>query len=98
MSSNGSVSIDEVSIVDTCTKLIFGDRKALNETDVLIVAALQLSDGLLEEGTLEAIGNHIRQMGVEEMIRLVGRAKQRLDSNQLQVARYASNNLRLRAL
>ncbi len=76
MTAEAQSSISELSIVDTCTRLVFGDGPLLSETDELIVAALERDDQLTGA---QSLGDQIREMGVNEMIALVGRTKRFLD-------------------
>jgi len=72
-------AINEVTIVDTCTRLIFGGGPVLSDTEALIVSALQM-DSLFTPGqSRDELGALIRDMGVDEMIALVGRTKKQLE-------------------
>jgi len=78
--------IDEMSIVDVFTKLIFDADAVLNDVEVQIIDCLQLAEGSLAHSPRRDIGEFLRAMGVDEMIFLVAHVKTRLDQQRLIVA------------
>ncbi len=78
--------IDEMSIVDVLTKLIFNTDSDLNETELLIVSLLAQVDNPMPSTSRRDISEYLRAMGVDEMIQLVGQLKRCFDQQQSLVA------------
>ena len=74
--------IDEMSIVDVFTNLIFDADSRLDETGFLVVEALGQIESSLFEATRCDISEFLRAMGVDEMITTVGQVKRSLDQQQ----------------
>ena len=88
--------IEEMSIVDIFTKLIFDADTKLAEAEVYVVDLLRQIDQDLLEGSQRDISEHLRAMGVDEMITLVAQIKKKMDQQQNLVANeQSSQQLRL---
>ena len=61
----------EMAIVDTFTKLIFGDESPYSDSELRIIAALREVDTHAAFGCHGNLGAYLRALGVEEMIALV---------------------------
>jgi hypothetical protein len=64
-------SVSEIVIVDTFTKLIFGEEAHYSEQELDIIRALRLVDHNIAEDDHHEMGRYLRAMGVKEMIGLV---------------------------
>ena len=64
----------ELEIVDTFTKLIFGDE-TYTSRERATITALRLADERLAPDDLAEIGCYLRALGVVEMIKLVHRVQ-----------------------
>jgi hypothetical protein len=74
--------IDEMSIVDVLTKLIFDSDTALDDTEMMIVGLLRQIDSRLLGVSRRDVCEYLRSMGVDEMIDIVGLVKQHFDHQQ----------------
>jgi hypothetical protein len=63
--------MDEMSIVDIFTKLIFDAQSALDESEVQILALLTHYDETLLKASRRDLSEYLRAMGVDEMIKVV---------------------------
>jgi hypothetical protein len=70
--------VSEMAIVDTFTKLIFGEEQDYSERDVLIIQALRAADLTIASDSRREMGEYLRAMGVREMIGLVTRVQAEL--------------------
>ena len=68
-------TVTEMAIVDTFTKLIFGDE-AYSEQESLIIDAFQSVRPDVQRDSCEEMGDYLRNLGVSEMIQLVSRLRQ----------------------
>jgi len=79
MKAAQSASVDdpvsEMAIVDTFTKLIFGEVGEFSSSEELIIEALRLVDIRVELDSCKDIGDYLRALGVQEMIQLVTRVQ-----------------------
>ena len=79
MKAAQSASVDdpvsEMAIVDTFTKLIFGEEGEFSSSQELIVEALRLVDTRVELDSYKDMGDYLRALGVQEMIQLVTRVQ-----------------------
>ena len=66
--------ITEMAIVDTFTKLIFGDED-YSERESLIIEGLRSVNADVLRDSYREIGEYLRSLGVREMIQLVSRVK-----------------------
>ena len=62
-------------IVDSFTRLIFGDAGELGPEELRVVAALRAVEPDVAADEIAAIGQYLRALGVEEMIALVSRVQ-----------------------
>lgn len=65
----------EMEIVDTFTHLIFSAEDALSARELSIVEVLCRIDENAAHCPTTEIGTYLRELGVREMIRLVGRVR-----------------------
>ena len=63
--------VSEMAIVDTFTKLIFGEEQTFSSSEELIIRALRLVDHSVVLDSHRDMGIYLRALGVEEMIQLV---------------------------
>lgn len=71
--SGGPVS--EMAIVDTFTKLIFGEEGGFSSGEELIIQAFRLVDTSVARDSHKDMGQYLRALGVKEMIQLVTRVQ-----------------------
>ena len=79
--------ISEMAIVDTFTKLIFGQESQYRSSEQLIIQALRLVDANVAVDSHGDMGQYLRAMGVEEMIQLVSKVQRQLSSDARLLAR-----------
>jgi hypothetical protein len=77
-SNNQAGAPSEMAIVDTFTKLIFGEEHYSGRED-LVIAALRLVDSNVTLDSHRDMGQYLRALGVNEMIRLVSRVETQLE-------------------
>lgn len=75
-------AMDEMSIVDVFTKLIFDADSVLYEAESQVVEILGQIESSLYEASRRDISEFLRAMGVDEMISIVGQVKRSLDQQQ----------------
>ncbi|WP_116367177.1 hypothetical protein [Parahaliea mediterranea] len=69
--------LSEIVIVDTFTRLIFGDDgSAYSPAELGVIDTLRRVEPDVAEDDLQAMGEFLRALGVSEMISLVGRVQQ----------------------
>ncbi len=73
-------SVSELAIVDTFTKLIFGEESRYNDAELRIIQALRLTDDNVAVDGHRDLGVYLRALGVNEMIRLVSRVQDQMAS------------------
>jgi hypothetical protein len=72
--------VTEMSIVNTFTKLIFGD--AANSTrELLIIDAFRAVDANVQRDNPREMGEYLRSLGVREMIQLVSQLRQYINDH-----------------
>lgn len=71
-------SVSEMAIVDTFTKLIFGESAQYSSQELLIIQALRLADANVAFDSHSDMGDYLRALGVAEMIHLVADVQQQL--------------------
>lgn len=71
----GSSSISEMAIVDAFTKLIFGDENDYGTEELLVIAAFRGVEHSVIQDTYSEMGAYLQNLGVREMIELVGQVK-----------------------
>ena len=69
--------VTEMAIVNTFTKLIFGDE-AYTTCELAIIAAFRSLDGTVARDTYKEMGEYLRNLGVREMIQLVSSLRQQI--------------------
>jgi len=67
--------VTEMSIVNTFTKLIFGDT-ANSTRELMIIDAFREVDANVQRDNPREMGEYLRCLGVREMIQLVSRLRQ----------------------
>ena len=77
-----SGAVSDMSIVDTFTKLIFGEDTAYSNQELLIIQALRSVDGNVALDSHREMGVYLRALGVREMISLVGQVQMQLSSGK----------------
>jgi hypothetical protein len=77
-SSSGSDPVSEIAIVDTFTKLIFGEENDYSARELLIIQAFRGVDANVLVDTHRAMGEYLRAQGVREMIQLVSQVQMQL--------------------
>ena len=77
-SARESGPVSEMSIVDTFTKLIFGENSDYSNCELRIIQAFRAADPNVLLNSHRDMGGYLRAMGVREMIELVGRVRQQL--------------------
>jgi hypothetical protein len=70
-------SVSEMAIVNTFTKLIFGDE-AYTACELSIIEAFQVMDTTVSGDDRKEMGEYLRNLGVREMIQLVSGLRQTL--------------------
>jgi len=80
--SGGNNPASEMAIVDTFTKLIFGEEDHFDDTERLIIQALRLVDSSVSRDSYREMGQYLRALGVEEMVQLVARVQRGLAGGQ----------------
>lgn len=71
-------AVSEMAIVDTFTKLIFGEDKRYSASELLIIQALRVVDHNVSMDAHREMGDYLRALGVGEMIALVSRVQAQL--------------------
>jgi len=67
--------VSELAIVDTFTKLIFGEEEAFSASEELIIQAFRLVDHSIVLDSRKNMGIYLRALGVAEMIALVAQVQ-----------------------
>ena len=81
--------VTEMAIVNTFTKLIFGDE-AYNTCELAVIDAFRSMDDTVSRDTLKEMGEYLRNLGVREMIQLVSSLRLRIaDCNKTAVSNRA---------
>ncbi len=66
-------AVSEMAIVDTFTKLIFGEEARYSDGELRIILALRGVDNNVALDDHHQMGVYLRALGVNEMIKLVSR-------------------------
>jgi hypothetical protein len=77
-SSSEGGPVSEMAIVDTFTKLIFGEENDYSARELLIIQAFRAVDTNVLADTHRAMGEYLRAQGVREMIQLVSQVRMQL--------------------
>ena len=70
-----------MTIVDTFTKLIFGEEGCYDELELQIIQSLRLAEPNVALDDHHDMGVYLRALGVTEMIKLVARVKAQMSSH-----------------
>jgi hypothetical protein len=70
----------EMTIVDTFTKLIFGEDSRYTARELRIIQAFRMVDTNVVFDSHRDMGAYLRALGVQEMIQLVSRVQRQLAS------------------
>lgn len=70
--------VSEMAIVDTFTKLIFGECGDYSARERLIIDAFREVDTNVFRDTYPEMGEYLRNLGVHEMIHLVARLREHI--------------------
>ena len=73
-------AVSEMAIVDTFTKLIFGEETRFSDVELLIVQALRGAEPNVALDGHRDMGVYLRALGVGEMIKLVSLVQRRMAS------------------
>ena len=72
--------VSELAIVDTFTKLIFGEKSLYSDSELRIIQGLRITDDNVALDGHRDMGVYLRALGVDEMIRLVSRVQAQMAS------------------
>lgn len=81
LSSSEREPVSEMWIVDTFTRLIFGDVDQFDSREKLVIEAFRNVDANVLRDTPAQMGDYLRNLGVREMIHLVARIRKQLESD-----------------
>ncbi len=73
-------AVTEMAIVNTFTKLIFGDDTSSVRETLIIQAFRSVDTNVLRDSPRE-MGEYLRSLGAREMIQLVSRVRQQINDN-----------------
>jgi len=77
--SNGELGhVSDMAIVDTFTKLIFGEDDDYSAEELCIIKALRAVDVNVALDSHRDMGEYLRALGVREMVQMVARVQQQL--------------------
>ncbi|MEE8058364.1 MAG: hypothetical protein V3T17_11085 [Pseudomonadales bacterium] len=82
LAKSGDALIDEMSIVDIFTRLIFDADSDLGDTEILVIEELAQIDHSLVQASRRDVSDYLSSMGVNEMIKLVAQIKRHIDCQQ----------------
>ena len=68
-------SMSEMAIVDTFTKLIFGEDSQYSNRELMIIQAFRTVDQVVSFDSHRDMGTYLRALGVGEMIELVAQVQ-----------------------
>ena len=71
-----------MAIVDTFTKLIFGEEDDYSSCELLIIQAFRAVDANVLLDTHRLMGEYLRVLGVREMVQVVSRVQEQLLSGE----------------
>jgi hypothetical protein len=77
---HGDHAVDEMVIVDTFTRLIFGDQTGFSELELAIIDGLRRADLNVALDDYADMGAYLRALGVAEMVALVARVEHQLSA------------------
>lgn len=70
--------VSEMAIVDTFTRLIFGDQSNFSPREEMIIQTFRSVDNNVLMDSYADMGGYLRNLGVREMIHLVARIREQL--------------------
>jgi hypothetical protein len=70
------VPVSEMAIVDTFTKLIFGEEDDYSARELMIIQAFRSVDDNVLRDSHRDMGEYLRNLGVREMIQVVARVRE----------------------
>jgi hypothetical protein len=73
--------VSELAIVDTFTKLIFGEESRYSDSELRIIQGLRITDDNVALDGHRDMGVYLRALGVKEMIKLVSRVQAQMASS-----------------
>ena len=73
--------VSEMAIVDTFTKLIFGEDSQYSNRELMIIQAFRMVDPNVVFDSHRDMGAYLQALGVREMVQLVSRVRQQLGKN-----------------
>lgn len=73
--SGGEIRVSEMLIVDTFTKLIFGEADRYSDDELAIIQSLRQVDPNVALDSHSEMGRYLRALGVREMTGLVGQVR-----------------------
>jgi len=73
-------TVSEMAIVDTFTKVIFGEEDELTPRESMIVQGFRTVDPNVLTDSYPEMGEYLRNLGVREMIHLVSRIREQLSA------------------
>lgn len=74
--------VSEMAIVDTFTKLIFGEESHYSNRELIIIQAFRNADHNVVFDSHRDMGAYLRALGVGEMIKLVSRVQVQLADDE----------------
>ena len=84
--------VGEMAIVDTFTKLIFGEESQYSNRELMIIQAFRNADANVVLDSHRDMGTYLRALGVGEMIKLVSRVQDQLALGEPLVAAAFANS------
>ena len=81
-SASAGGSVGEMAIVDTFTKLVFGEEDDYSARELSIIKAFRAVDANAFADTHRDMGGYLRALGVREMIQLVSQVQAELLSGE----------------
>ncbi len=76
-------AVREMAIVDTFTKLIFGEETRYSDLELRIIKGLRSTDGNVTLDDHREMGIYLRALGVREMIKLVSQVQAGMASGHI---------------
>ena len=90
--TDAEVQIGEIAIVDTFTKLIFGEEARYSELELTIIQAFRTADANVVLDSHRDMGTYLRALGVSEMIKLVSAVQDQMTLGKPLVGAAVTNN------
>ena len=90
--NRAEAQVGEMAIVDTFTKLIFGEESQYSNRELMIIQAFRNADANVVLDSHRDMGTYLRALGVGEMIKLVSRVQDQLALGEPLVAAAIANS------